>query len=53
MRKILFRLTDKKMSMKSLGEFEPIKFEITLEVPHCFGQLVIELIKEKAKEWLK
>lgn len=53
MREILFRLIDKKMSMKRLGDYEPIKFNITLEVPLWFGQFIIKLIKEKTKELIR
>lgn len=53
MREISFRLVDKKMSMKRLGDWEPIKFKITLEVPHCFGQSIIRYIKKKEEEFRK
>ena len=45
MKKILFSLLDKKMSERTLGSWEPTKFEITLIVPLWFGQSIIKLIK--------
>jgi len=50
MREILFKLVAKKMDKKRLGSYEPVRFNITLEVPLWFGESIIQLIKEKAKE---
>lgn len=53
MAKISFRLTDKNMSMKRLGDWKPMEFKLTLEVPFWFGKSIIRFIKKKVEEGLR
>ena len=50
MRERTYKITDTKMSKRMLGSWEPIKFNIILEVPSWFGESIIRLISKKWKE---
>ena len=41
---------DKKMSMRRLGSWEPMEFNIKLTVPKLIGEACLKVIKKKLKE---